>query len=122
MERGELGRWGEELAARHLARRGWRILARNFRSGPREVDLVARRGSVLAFVEVKTRRGTAFGHPLDAITRRKRAEVTAAARGWLREHPPPPGTLRRFDAVAVRVEAGGRIRIEHLPDAWRPGE
>lgn len=122
MDRHELGRRGEALAARHLEERGWRILARNYRAGPKEVDLVARRGDVLAFVEVKTRRGRAFGHPLDAITRKKRMEVTAGARGWLRAHPPPPGTIRRFDAVAVSVEPGGSVRVDHVRDAWRPGE
>lgn len=122
MDRQELGRTGEALAARHLERRGWRILARNFRSGHKELDLVVRKGGILAFVEVKTRRGRSFGHPLDAITRRKRREVAAAARGWLRDHPQPPRTVRRFDAVAVSLEAGGGIRIEHVEDAWRPGE
>lgn len=122
MDRQELGRRGEELAARFLTERGWRILARNFRSGHKEVDLIARRAGVLAFVEVKTRRGRSFGHPLASITWRKRTEVTAAARGWLRDHPPPPGTIRRFDAVAVHVAPGGTARIEHVEDAWRPGE
>lgn len=122
MDRHELGRRGEELAARYLEDRGWRILARNYRAGPKEVDLVVRRGGVLAFVEVKTRRGRAFGHPLDSITWKKRMEVTAGARGWLREHPPPPDTIRRFDAVAVDVEPGGTVRFEHVKDAWRPGE
>lgn len=121
MERHELGRRGEELAARYLSRRGWRILARNFRAGHKELDLVVRRGSVLAFVEVKTRRGGDFGDPLEAITRRKRSELTACARCWLRAHAPPPGTIRRFDAVAVRVEADGDVEIEHVEDAWRPG-
>lgn len=122
MDRHELGRRGEGLAARYLSERGWRILARNYRAGPKEVDLVVRRGPVLAFVEVKTRRGRAFGHPLDAITWKKRAEVTAGARRWMRENPAPPGTVRRFDAVAVSLCTGGRVEIEHVEDAWRPGE
>lgn len=116
------GRRGEELAARYLAGRGWRILARNYRCGHGEVDLVARRERVLAFVEVKTRRSAAFGHPLDAITRAKRSEVTACARGWLREHAVPADTIRRFDAIGVCLGPGGAVRIEHVEDAWRTGE
>lgn len=122
MDRQELGRRGEGLAARYLVERGWRLLARNYRSGPKEVDLVVRRGGILAFVEVKTRTSSDFGHPLDAITHRKRREVVAGACGWLREHPPPPGTIRRFDAVAVRIGSDGTVRIEHVEDAWRAGE
>lgn len=122
MKRSEVGRRGEELAARELVRRGWRILDRNFRWGSKELDLVARRGRVLAFVEVKTRRGSGFGHPLEAITRQKRTELEACARAWLRERPPPPGFLRRFDAVAVRLEDDGSARVEHVEDAWRVGD
>lgn len=112
------GRRYEALAARHLEARGWRVLARNWRDGPRELDLVVARRDVVAFVEVKARRGTEFGHPLEAITRRKRREVTTAARAWLRGNP-QPGRLLRFDAVAVVAEPGRRPVVEHVPDAWR---
>ena len=71
MDNSRTGRSGEELAARFLEARGWTILERNLRSGRREVDLVARKDSVVAFVEVKCRRGRRFGHPLDAITAAK---------------------------------------------------
>lgn len=121
MDAHDRGRWGEEIAALHLQDRGWRILARNQRVGHKELDLVARRGALLAFVEVKTRSGPGFGHPLEAITRRKRREVVAAARGWLREHP-QPGCRLRFDAVAVFLEDGRPARVEHVAGAWRIGE
>lgn len=122
MGHNETGRWGEELAARYLVDRGWRILDRNYRAGSRELDLVASRAGVVAFVEVKTRRGAEFGHPLEAVTRKKRAEVTAAARAWLRAHPGSPGVRRRFDAVAVLLGSDGSVRVEHVEDAWRVGE
>lgn len=122
MSQTDTGRRGEEIAARFLAGRGWRILDRNYRAGPRELDLVARRARVLAFVEVKTRRSATFGHPLEAITRRKRNELAACARAWLREHPTPPGLVRRFDAVSVRLGPGGSSEVEHVEDAWRVGD
>lgn len=115
----DLGRRGESAAAAHLQDLGWRVVARNVRSGRKEVDLVIRRGRVVAFVEVKTRRGDTFGHPLEAITRKKRAEIRAVAREWLRTNRVPPGTLYRFDAVAVHWPRAGRPRIVHVPDAWR---
>ena len=91
VERAALGRLGEELAARHLARKGWEILERNLRSGHREVDLVIRRGGIVAFVEVKTRRNSEFGHPLESVHTRKRREVTRVAREWLAGHPQGSG-------------------------------
>lgn len=118
-----LGRWGEAQAARFLEARGWTILARNYRYGRREVDLVVRRGDVVAFVEVKTRSGPGFGHPWEAITRLKRREVEAVAADFLRRHA-LGGAVARFDAVAVSAAAGsgrGPVVIEHLEDAWRPG-
>lgn len=83
---------------------------------------MVRRGRILAFVEVKTRRSSDFGHPLESITRRKRMELEACARAWLRERRPPPGFLRRFDAVAVRLGEDGSVAVEHVEDAWRVGD
>ena len=113
-----VGRRYEALAARHLEARGWRVLARNWRDGPRELDLVVARAGVVAFVEVKARRSRRYGHPLEAITWRKRREVIQAARAWLRTHP-QSGRLLRFDAVAVLAEPGRAPVVEHVPDAWR---
>jgi putative endonuclease len=116
------GRAGEACAARHLEARGWTILARNWRDGPRELDLVARRGEVLAFVEVKTRGPDGWGHPLESLTRRKRSEVERAAKAWLGATSPPPGTSTiRFDAIIVWTGGSGAPSVEHLPDAWWPG-
>lgn len=118
-----LGRWGEDRAARFLQRRGWAILARNYRFGRREVDLVARRGDVVAFVEVKTRAGTGYGSPQEAITSLKRREVEAVAAQYLQRHG-LPGLVVRFDAVSIVVSrrgGGSEVAIEHVEDAWRPG-
>jgi len=116
-----LGRWGEARAARFLQARGWAVLARNYRFGRREVDLIVRRGPLLAFVEVKTRAGEGYGPPQAAITSRKRREIEAVARHYLVRHGLQDADVR-FDAVAITVLRGeGRVEVEHLEDAWRPG-
>lgn len=113
-----LGDRGEDLAAAHLQRAGWTLLHRNFRMGRKEIDLVARRGEVVAFVEVKTRAGRGYGHPLEAITAKKRREIWAVAGAWI-ERFGAEGDTYRFDAVSVLVLGGGEPQVEHLEDAWR---
>jgi putative endonuclease len=116
-----LGRWGESRAARFLERRGWRILARNYRFGRREVDLVVRQGDVVAFVEVKTRAGRGFGLPQEAITALKRREIEAVATQFLSRYRLDDVSVR-FDAMAIEVDRELRVaRVEHVADAWRPG-
>ncbi|HEX7118529.1 MAG TPA: YraN family protein [Longimicrobiales bacterium] len=116
----DLGRTGEALAARWLSAHGWTVLARNFRLGHKEVDLVARRGRVVAFVEVKTRAGPGWGHPLEAITRAKRAEIETVARAWIARHGRRTDVYR-FDAIAVLRTSAGAWTLEHVEDAWRAG-
>lgn len=113
----ELGRRGERLAASHLQRCGWRIIDRNWRFHNKEIDLVARRGSVVAFVEVKTRGARALSHPLGTITAAKRRDLAIAARGWITLRG-RPGESYRFDAVAVIQDRRG-MRVEHVEDAWQ---
>ncbi len=116
-----LGRWGEDRAARYLRHHGWTILARNYRCGRREVDIVASREGLVAFVEVKTRAGQGFGRPQDAITRLKRREIEAVATQFLARYTLPDVEVR-FDAVAIVLDRGLRtVRIQHVEDAWRPG-
>jgi putative endonuclease len=115
-----LGDRGEEMAARFLAARGWIILHRNYRIGHREIDLVARSGEVVAFVEVKTRGGLGYGHPLYAITWKKRREIQKVALAWIDRHG-APRDVYRFDAIAILLPAGGQPVIEHVEDAWRLG-
>ena len=115
-----LGNRGEAVAAEYLRRKGWEILDRNFRMGRKEIDLVARRGEVVAFVEVKSRAGTGYGHPLEAITWRKRREIGQVAASWVHRHG-SPGITYRFDAVAVMLRAGAPPVVEHVEDAWRMG-
>ncbi len=111
------GTWCESVAARYLAGHGWRIRERNYRFGHREIDLVVQRGGIVAFVEVKGRRGAGYGHPLEAITWRKRREIERVARHWIARHD-RPGLVYRFDAIAVVPGLGGPA-VEHVADAWR---
>lgn len=109
---------GEEIAARFLTQRGFEILARNQRSRLGEIDLVARDGATLVFVEVKTRWGPAAEPPQAAVDGRKqrrlaRLALDYLAREWLRD------LACRFDVVAVTLDPeGGPPRVEHFPGAF----
>ena len=118
-----LGRRFEAAAERHLRCLGFEFVARNVRFGRGEVDLIVREAGVVVFVEVKGRTRGDRGHPLEAVTRRKRREVEAVAQWWIRTHAPAVGY--RFDAVSVEASGhpeGGKWCITHVRDAWRPGE
>jgi putative endonuclease len=112
-----LGARGEERAARYLARRGWRILARNVRAGGVELDLVAARAGTVAFVEVKTRRGRRHGAPEEAVDARKQARLVRGARAWLHEQRPRARRVR-FDVLVCEVDAAGVWELRHLEDAF----
>jgi putative endonuclease len=118
-----LGRLGEEIAAAHLERRGYAVLARNARTRHGEIDLVARDGHALVFVEVKTRRALRRGapdDPLEGIRVRQRLRLRRLAGAWLAANPPRPvPALIRFDAIGVTVDRRGRLlRLDHVEDAW----
>jgi putative endonuclease len=118
-----LGAEGEQRAAEHLARQGYRIVDRNVRAGGVELDLVARRGSMLVFVEVKTRRTHRFGAPELAVDAHKRARLVRGAAAWLHEHG-SRGAHIRFDVVACEVGPGSppRWHIRHLEGAFDAGD
>lgn len=110
--RRELGRRGESLAAAHLERSGMRILARNWSCAAGEIDIVARWGATLVIAEVKTRTSTRFGHPVEAVTPRKRRRLRRLARVWARRHRVRARRIR-VDAVSVLVAPRGRVFIAH---------
>jgi putative endonuclease len=113
-----LGRFGEGLAAEHLAEQGLRVLARNWRCSVGEVDIVAADGDTLVICEVKTRRGVQFGHPLEAVTPTKHGRLLRLAVEYRRHTGYPPARLR-VDVVGVLVPRGGRPTIEHVRGvAW----
>jgi putative endonuclease len=105
-----LGEEGERIAEAWLRQRGWRILDRRFRSGHRDLDLVAEREGVVAFVEVKARRGKSFGHPVEAVNWRKQRELTRSAAVWIARFGSSKQVFR-FDVVGVLMdESGARVR------------
>lgn len=98
------------------------MLQRRFRSGHRDIDLVMEREGLVAFVEVKARRGSGFGHPIEAVNWRKQKELTRSAQVWIDRHGRPEEAYR-FDVVGVLM-SGNRVRIRHVEDAFhltRPG-
>ncbi len=111
-----LGRRAEEAAARYLEAHGYRVLARNWRTVEGELDIVAERDGVLAFVEVRARRGQAMGTAAESITPRKRRRLLRAALAYLQE---TGATLEpRLDVILLQLTPGGRIlSLEHLPGA-----
>lgn len=113
IEAERLGRRAETLAAIWLRLKGYRILARRFRSPAGEVDLVARRGRVLAFVEVKARRD--FATAIEAVGRRQRDRTVRAALAFLARTPRAVGCDLRFDIVVIRP----RRLPHHLVNAWQ---
>lgn len=117
MQRRALGAAGELVARRFLEDRGWVIVASNFRRREGEVDIVAVREDVLAFVEVKTRRSLGFGDPCEAVTQRKRARIRSLAAAALAQGAVPHMAEVRFDVVEVLAN-GSEYLVRHLPGAF----
>jgi putative endonuclease len=111
-----LGAAGEACAAQHLTRQGFRILARNLRCGGVEIDVIAARGALVVFVEVKTRRSRDKGLPEEAVDARKQKRLVAGAAAWLREHPGVAARIR-FDVIACEPGGDG-FRVRHLEGAF----
>ena len=110
------GQLGEVIAARWLTRRGWRIVYRRFRNGRRDIDLVVQRDAMVAFVEVKARKGSTFGDPVEAVHHRKQRELTKSAQVWIDRHGRAEETYR-FDVVGVLVD-DGRVLVKHIENAF----
>ena len=108
-----LGRRGEDLAADYLSGAGLEIVERNWRCALGEIDIVAREGGETVFVEVKTRAGLGYGHPLESITVAKLARLRRLAGAWCAAHPGGFGSIR-IDAVALVAPRGSGVTIEHL--------
>ncbi|MDP3447858.1 MAG: YraN family protein [Eubacteriales bacterium] len=109
-----VGRGGEARAEAYLAERGYKLLRRNYRSGPREIDLIMQDGDVLVFVEVKARSKTRYGTPGEFVTPAKRRLLTRAAEAYLMEE----GLLdvpARFDVVEIYL---GTDKIRHIENAF----
>ena len=113
----ELGARGERIAAAYLTDAGLRLLDRNWRCRDGELDIVAREGDALVFCEVKTRRGTGFGHPVEAVTAIKQRRLRLLAHRWLAAHDEHAPELR-FDVVGVLVRPARPALVRHLRGAF----
>ncbi len=114
----ERGKSAEREATLYLRRRGYKIIAQNLRLKAGEIDLVALKGDLVVFVEVKARSSEEFGTPVEGLLPRQQqrirraAEIFLAKRGWSERD-------RRFDLIAVDLNEKGQVkRIEHIPDAF----
>lgn len=109
----QLGARGEAIAAGYLEGLGFCILERNWRNRSGELDLIARDGDTLVAVEVKTRSGTGYGNPLEAITVQKMARLRRLLLDWARGTE-ARGAGLRVDAVGITLRGDERPRIDHL--------
>ena len=116
------GQAGEELAAAFLRKNGYQILARNFHCRGGELDIVAAKDEILAFVEVRTRKKGAMVSPAESVTAAKRKKVIAAAYAFLEAHPTLQQTMQpRFDLFLVETEGDDPAlwQTDHLCDAFQ---
>ena len=118
-EHNDVGREGEALAANFLQQKGYEIVDRNWRYGPKEIDIVARDGDTMVFVEVKTRSTLAFELPQEAVTKKKMKNLVEAADAYLIQNN--IDIEGRFDIVAVLNGNPPKV-IEHLEGAWQAND
>jgi putative endonuclease len=108
-----VGRYGEDVAVRHVLALGWTLLDRNWRCRDGELDLVALDGRELVAVEVKTRRSERFGPPSMAVTPEKLARLRRLTAQWLAAHDVRPDSVR-IDVLAIVVPPRGAAQVDHL--------
>ena len=114
MSRVDTSQLGERVAEQHLVKLGHRIVTRNFRCPYGEIDLITEDAGELVFVEVRTRRSTAFGSPEESITPTKQARMARCAMTYLSSHPAPRW---RIDVVAIQLESSRVTRLDHYKHA-----
>jgi len=112
-----LGRAGEDIASKYLKGKKYEILARGFRLFRGEIDIIARDGDVLVFVEVKARADESHGRPEESVTPGKQRQIRRIAQGYLLANP-RPGVDCRFDVIAILFRGDQDYRLEHFVDAF----
>jgi putative endonuclease len=110
------GAWGEDLALRYLIKRGYKLLERNYRTRRGEIDLIVRKDDTLVFVEVKLRRGSGYGDPLEAVTPHKQNTLRSVAEHYLYTRKAQFDTLR-FDVIGILADRP-EFRLDHIEDAF----
>lgn len=114
----ELGRWGESLAARTLEEKGYQIIAKDWKDGHKDLDIVAVHDNTLVIVEVKTRRNDIFLSPEQAVDYRKIKNITLAANRFVKANC--IDLPIRFDIVAITGTDEEHCKIDHIEDAFMP--
>ncbi len=113
-----IAKTGESFAAAHLKARGYQILARNYRLGRGEIDLIAQDGDCIVFVEVKTRRSLKFGSPQAAVTTQKQRQISKVAMGYLQTHNRFDAPCR-FDVIAIHLSPRLELlKLEQFENAF----
>ena len=112
-----LGRRGEDIACDHLLGKDYEIVCRNYRLLRGEIDIIAKDGPTLDFIEVKARADESLGRPEEAVTPAKQRQIRRIARGYVMENPPGDVDCR-FDVIAVLFDDAGGHRLEHFVDAF----
>jgi putative endonuclease len=115
-ERLDLGRWGEDLALKKVKKLGYRCIARNYRCPLGEVDLIARDGDTLVFIEIKTRRGRSLEYAKEAVNQRKRRQLSKVALAYMKANGFEDASAR-FDVVVTNLN-GGKQEIEVVRNAF----
>ena len=110
----ELGKWGEDRAAEYLERKGYTIIERDWKSGRRDLDIVAKNGNVIVFVEVKTRRNSLYGQPEEAVDYRKLQSLQQAINHYIKFRQIRQEV--RFDIISVVGTIGTEPDIQHIQD------
>lgn len=119
MEKKKLGNFGEDKAALYLRRKGYRIVERNFSCRLGEVDIIARKGNYIVFVEVKLRKNADFAEALEFVTAAKQRRIISTASLWLASHDCE--LQPRFDVIEIYAPDGEKSRrpdIRHIEDAF----
>ena len=113
-----LGQSGEDAAVAYLEKNHYRILARGFRFLHGEIDIIARQGETIVFIEVKTRSGAGFGSPEEAVTASKQKRIRRMAEGFLMKFRIGPNVPCRFDVLSISVGKDDVPEIRHVKDAF----
>lgn len=110
----ELGKWGEDIATAYLEKNGYEIIERDWKSGHIDLDIIAREGTTLVIVEVKTRRNRLFGDPEEAVDYRKRQSLRSAINHYVKSHR--TSNKVRFDIISIVGMIGSTPEIDHIKD------
>lgn len=116
----ELGKWGEDQAAEYLRAQGYTIVERDWRSGQRDLDIIARTpdNATLVFVEVKTRRSSTVLRPEEAVTPAKARNIALSANNYVKMNG--IDSLLRFDIISIIGTGSRNMKLHHIADAFNP--